>query len=261
MWSAERVMGEFIGPPLAGALIALGVAIPFGFDAATFAVAAALVWMIALPPGLPSVKTPFVKALGEGINWMRDHPVILRLAIMLGVINASHIATMTILVLYAQEVLDLDAIATGLLISTGAVGSVLGGIIAPKICKRIGLKVSMMFGLIAFGSNYALFAATNSAIIAGVGLAIGGFGSMVWNVATVSFRQRIIPDAVLGRVNSIYRFFGWGSMPLGALIGGAVVNVSENSVGRDLALRLPFVLAASVMLLVLLYALFRLRTE
>ena len=261
MWSAEQVMGEFIGPPLAGVLIALGVAVPFGFDAASFAVAALLIWFLVLPPRAPQASAPFKAALLEGIGWMRANPVILRLALMLGVVNACHMAGLTILILYAQEVLRLDAFGTGLLMTAGAVGSVLGGLIAPSICKQLGLRSSMIFGLIAFGTNYALFAATSSALIAGMALAIGGFGAMVWNVATVSFRQRVIPDAILGRVNSIYRFFGWGSMPLGALAGGALVTLAQQDWGREAALRLPFAVATGGIILVFAYALARLKTD
>lgn len=261
MWSAERVMGEFIGPPLAGLLIAMGVVVPFGFDAATFAVAALLIWLLALPPRKPQATIPFKKALLQGVHWIRANPVILRLAIMLGAVNACHMAGLTILVLYAQDVLGLDAVGTGLLMTAGACGSVLGGLVAPWICRRIGLRASLVFGLVAFGTDYTLFALTGSSIIAGIALAIGGFGAMVWNVATVSFRQRLIPDEILGRVNSIYRFFGWGSMPIGALAGGALVSASEADWGRELALRLPFAAAAFGIALVLIYALARLRAE
>lgn len=261
MWSAERVMGEFIGPPLAGVLIAMGVAVPFGFDAATFAIAALLIWLLVLPPRAPQTLVPFWESLLQGIRWMRANPVILRLAIMLGIVNACHMAGLTILVLYAQDVLGLTALGTGLLMTAGAVGSVLGGLIAPGICRRLGLRTSMIFGLIAFGTDYALFVVTGSPVIAGLGLAIGGFGAMVWNVATVSFRQRIIPDGILGRVNSIYRFFGWGSMPLGALAGGALVQAAQADLGRETALRLPFAFATCGMVLLLVYALAKLRTE
>jgi MFS family permease len=260
IWSVERVMGEFIGPPLAGVLIALGVAVPFGFDAASFALAAVLIWLLVLPPRELPQPAPFKAAFLEGIGWMRANPIILRLAVMLGAVNASYMAGATIMVLYAQEVLGLDALGTGFLMTAGAVGSVLGGLLGPRICKRLGLRASMIFGLVAFCTHYILFAITGQPAIAGLALATGGFGAMVWNVATVSFRQRIIPDAVLGRVNSIYRFFGWGAMPLGALAGGAIVSLTEQDLGRDLALRLPFVAATIGTVIVLAYALARLRT-
>ena len=50
---------------------------------------------------------------------------------------------------------------------------------------------------------------------------VGTLLALLWNVITVSLRQTIIPDELLGRVNSVYRFFGWGMMPLGSLLGGA----------------------------------------
>jgi MFS family permease len=261
MWSAEQVMGQFIGPPLAGLLIALGIAVPFGFDAASFAIAALLIWMVALPPRIRRPGAPFLTALREGIDWMRGHPVILRLALMLGIINAGAIACMTIFVLYAQEILRLGPFGSGLLLAAGAAGGVAGGLTGPGICRRAGLRRSMIIGLIAFMAAYLIFALTTSPVLAGVALAVEALGAMIWNIATVSYRQRQIPDAILGRVNSIYRFFGWGAMPLGAVLGGSLVAWSESPLGRETALRLPFALASVTMCLVLIYALTRLRTD
>ena len=40
IWSIEQVMGSFVGPPLAGLLIAIAVPVPFGFDAVMFGLSA-----------------------------------------------------------------------------------------------------------------------------------------------------------------------------------------------------------------------------
>jgi hypothetical protein len=85
--------------------------------------------------------------------------------------------------------------------------------------------------------------------------------AMLWNVITVSWRQRRIPTELLGRVNSIYRFFGWGSMPLGAMAAGAMVALLEPSLGRELALRAPFFTAAALCCCLLLYAISCLRLD
>jgi hypothetical protein len=85
--------------------------------------------------------------------------------------------------------------------------------------------------------------------------------AMLWNVITVSWRQRRIPPALLGRVNSIYRFFRWGSMPLGAMTGGILVSVLEHEFGREIALRTTFMSAGAACGLLLAYALFKLRLE
>jgi len=84
--------------------------------------------------------------------------------------------------------------------------------------------------------------------------------SVLWNVITVSLRQALIPDHLLGRVNSVYRFFGWGMMPIGAVLGGLIVVLAEPLVGREWALRVPFIFAALVHLALFLYAVPNLNT-
>ena len=54
---------------------------------------------------------------------------------------------------------------------------------------------------------------------------MGGILVMLWNVITVSLRQRITPNRLLGRVNSAYRLLAWGSMPLGAAAGGLIAQL------------------------------------
>jgi MFS family permease len=102
---------------------------------------------------------------------------------------------------------------------------------------------------------------TSSAIVVWSMFLVSSFFVVVWNVITVSLRQRIIPDRLLGRVNSVYRFFGWGMMSVGAIIGGALVSLSDPIVGREWSLRSPFLAAAALQLLVLLYALPRINSR
>lgn len=78
-------------------------------------------------------------------------------------------------------------------------------------------------------------------------------------MATVSYRQRLIPDALLGRVNSVYRFFGWGSMPFGALGAGLLVTWLDPVLGRTAALHAPYLVAGAACLGLLFYGLARLR--
>ena len=83
--------------------------------------------------------------------------------------------------------------------------------------------------------------------------------ALLWNVVTVSYRQRAIPDELLGRVNSIYRFFGWGMMPIGALLGGYIVAFAEPDLGREAALRMVFVVSATGSFVMLAYGWLKLR--
>jgi MFS family permease len=89
---------------------------------------------------------------------------------------------------------------------------------------------------------------------------LSSFLAVVWNVITVSLRQAIIPDELLGRVNSVYRMLAWGAMPVGMALGGAIVSLAETPVGRATALRMPFYAAAVVFLVLFFVALPRLNT-
>ena len=80
------------------------------------------------------------------------------------------------------------------------------------------------------------------------------FVAVLWNVITVSFRQTVIPDQLLGRVNSVYRFFGWGMMPIGAALGGLVVLVSDAFWSREFAQRMPWFVAGALTIALFAYA-------
>ncbi len=260
LWSSEQLTGQFIGPPLAGVLIAMGIGIPFGFDAALLVLAAGLVWMISLKPK-PPITTNFRTALVEGISFMRGDPLLLRLAVVLGVANFIATAVVTIQILFAQDVLAISSYSYGLILSVAAVGAITGSLLAPWFIARLGTQICLYLSIAIWGIGYGTVGLSNSAIAMAIALFFVMAAAMLWNVITVSWRQRRIPRDLLGRVNSIYRFFGWGSMPLGAMTGGILVSVLESEFGREMALRATLLSAGAACLLLLVYAMFRLRLD
>ena len=98
-----------------------------------------------------------------------------------------------------------------------------------------------MLGSVAYVAAPAL---TTNVVIIAVVLFAGGVALMLWNITTVSFRQRVTPDHLLGRVNSTYRLVAWGTRPLGAALGGAL--------GQWLGLRSVFAVMAFVTAAVLI---------
>lgn len=261
LWTIEQIMGSFVGPPLAGLLIAIAVPAPFALDAVTFGLAAWMVWMIALPPRRAPERRGLIREIAEGWHWIRRHPTILRLAIMLGLMNAFHMMGATMLVLLSQEVLALSAAGFGLLLAAGAAGGVTAGLAGPWIAKRLGGQTCVLLALCLMPLPFLVLALTHNPYLAGAALFAETFAGLLWNIVTVSYRQRRIPEHLLGRVNSIYRFFGWGMMPLGALAGGWLVGLGEDNMTRDAALRLPFIAACVGSSVMALYGLFRLRLQ
>lgn len=261
IWSVEQVMGAFVGPPLAGLLIAYAVPAPFLLDALTFGIAAALVGCMALAPRLQPARRSMKIEAREGIAWLWGHRTVLQLAVILGLMNALSLMTVTLLVLFSQEILGLGAAGHGLLLTAGAAGGVLGGLLCPRLAAVLGQRRALLVALAAMGGAVFVIWLAQSTWLVALALFVEMFAALLWNVVTVSYRQRLIPDALLGRVNSLYRFFGWGMMPFGALLGGWIVRLAEPGLGRVAALQLPYLLAAGGFALIFVYALRWLRLD
>lgn len=266
MWGAEMVTNAFLGPPLAGVLLAAAFALPFFLDAGTFAVAAALVFLISgqFRPkseiAEPVAAASFWSDLKEGVRWLWGHSLFRPMAISLGIANATNTMATATFVLFAQEVLQLNATRFGLLTTGFAVGGVIGSFTADRISAKLGQGASLLLSIIVFILTLLGSGLTSSFWVFWTMGLVMSVSVMLWNVITVSLRQTLIPDRLLGRVNSVYRFLGWGMMPVGAALGGAIVAVTQPLVGREWALRWPFLAAALINIALFVYALPRLNS-
>ena len=98
----------------------------------------------------------------------------------------------------------------------------------------------LWFGCFGTAVGLLLMAPLSNSWLMGLVLSVWGLAGVGWNVVTVSLRQTIIPDHLLGRVNSVYRFLGWGSMPIGAVAGGLLAG--------EFGLRAPFWVGGAILL-------------
>jgi len=265
IWAAEGVTNTFAGPPLGSLLLLVAFSLPFFVDAATFFIAAAIVLLI--PGSFQAERNPdeppqsFRHDLGQGVRWLMGHSLLRPMAIILGFMNAAGMIFGGTIVLFAQEVLEVGPLLFTVLFFGGAIGGLIGGNIAPLISQRLGSGTSLAITL--GGSAIGL-------VIVGLfpwwPLVIVIFGieallGILWNVITVSLRQTIIPSHLLGRVNSVYRFFARGMMPLGAAFGGVLVWLMERQFDRDLALRSTWFAAAAVYIGLFLFGRAKLTTD
>ncbi|MEI6295334.1 MAG: MFS transporter [Actinomycetes bacterium] len=259
MWTSESLMQNFMGPPLASVLLGLSVFAPLVFDGASFFASAGLIALIASSmikkQKISEVKPDFRAELKEGLSWLWRHPFLRPLAFILGSINGLNALGFSVFILFAQENLHTSVLTFGLLSTGGAFGGALGGVLAGRIIKRFGR--AFILKTVLLGSPIFLVAMAFSPIWELVWLisAIEMFFAILWNVVTVSMRQEIIPDQILGRVNSVYRFFALGSQPIGALIGGVLVTISLHLFTRSFALRAPMLVGAILGLIVAYFAL------
>jgi len=219
-------IGEtFAGPPLGSALFAVRAALPFGLDAVSFAGSAAL--LASLPRTAQVRGNQRMRAqIAEGVRWLAGHRLLRTVALLLGVSNFSSQMGQATLVLLATQTLHVGTRGYGLLWTAAAVGSVLGGLVNPAITRRLGMLPSLTAAMAAFAVADAGIGLAPDFAVAAALMAFNGFFVTMWNVVTVTLRQRIVPADLLGRVNSAYRMIGWGLMPLGALAGGFVAHAA-----------------------------------
>jgi MFS family permease len=263
LWAGEEAANQFAGPPLGSLLLAAGFAVPFIFDAGSFAVAAVLISLItpALRRAEPVARRPWREELVEGVRWLWRNGLLRTMAVVLGLLNASASITFAIYVLFAQEVLGASTTGFAVIMMAGAAGAIVGGWTASALIRVVGSGPALTLALAGSALVEMTIGFLSSVPPVAVMNLVGAVLVVVWNVVTVSLRQAIIPDRLLGRVNSVYRFFAWGMIPVGAATGGLIVVIVAAFGDRELALRVPWIVAGGIDVALLVYAAPRLTTR
>ena len=265
MWSAESLTNSFIGPPLGSLLIGISIFIPFFFDAVSFFVAVALIATIggSFRPvrQKPREKLNFRSEIKEGFSWLWAHHLLRPMAIILGFMNGVGSMVTATYILFAQEVLKTSVFVFAVLGMAAAVGGIIGGLLAPKISEKFGSGPSLWLAMILAPVGTAIIGFTSTWQVVWVVTAFQTIAAVLWNTITVSLRQSIIPSHLLGRVNSVYRFFAWGSIPIGMFLGGALVAIGQVFLSREMALRTPYFTGAILGLLIFVFSASKLTTS
>jgi len=225
LFGTSTLGSQLAGPPLGAYLFAVALALPFGLDAASFVAAAMLVAGVrAVPPARAEHARSLVREVGEGLRWLWEQRALRLLALCICAMNVTFEAAMAIYVLYARERLGLGAVGYGVLLTVSAAGGVLGTGFVTRLERRFGASQLLRVGLCLEAATHLGLALTRSAWVAGAIMAVFGVHALVWSVVTLSLRQRLVPDRLLGRVNGVYYLFSVGGAAVGAVVGGAIAR-------------------------------------
>ncbi|OLZ63806.1 hypothetical protein AV521_38065 [Streptomyces sp. IMTB 2501] len=231
---AAQITGTgFLGPPTGAALWAVGQPLPFAVDAVSF-LGSALLLM-----GLPS-RRPDGRQAGDGraergvrglsrdtwagLRLLGGHRILRRLMVVVAVLGVGQQAVYAVLVVYVERRLGLPAHGYSLMLVAAALGSLAGARAAPWTARRLGSGRSLVVSVTVSALSYLVVAAVPWWPLVALMLAVNSAGVVLWNVCTVSLRQRLAPPGMLGRVTSGYRIAAWGTMPLGAALGGVLAK-------------------------------------
>ncbi|WGW11645.1 MFS transporter [Saxibacter everestensis] len=171
----------------------------------------------------PQARRPLATEIREGLTFVLGHSFLRRIVACTGTANLASSAVYAIFVLYALNTLGLSETTLGLVMSVSAVGGIVGAVTASRFQRLVGEGRSIP--LAAALSGVALLSMPLASTLLTVPtLAVGGFitswATVVYNITQVSFRQRLCPKPLLGRMNASIRFLVWGPMPVGAFLGG-----------------------------------------
>lgn len=166
-----------------------------------------------------------LREIREGLAFVLGHPLLRAIAACTGLFNLFGGATNAMLIVLLARELGLAAGTIGLLMSTGAVGGLLGALLARRVADRLGqgpaiwlpAAVGAPLGLVQpflhRDWTLGLFVVAEAVMMA---------CTVMYNITQVSFRQGLCPERLLGRMNATMRFLVWGTLPLGGLLGGAL---------------------------------------
>ena len=226
---ATQAFAQVTGPGLGGALVGLvGAARALAADSISYAVSVASLLAIHVREEAPPAegRPPGLRAeIAEGLSFVLRHPVLRKIVACTGTANLFGSMGAALEIVFLVRVLQVRPADTGLLIAVASLGGVAGGLLAGRLSRRIGSARIIWFSMLvlAFPELLIPLAAPGWRVAAfPVGMASFSFGAVVYNVAQVSYRQAICPPRLLGRMNAAVRWVVWGTLPLGAVLGGAL---------------------------------------
>ncbi|MGH6742009.1 MAG: MFS transporter, partial [Bradyrhizobium sp.] len=227
----SRSSAQILGPGIAGFLIGI-VTAPLAviLDSLSFFGSALFVFGIRKAEPTPERpknddgKHPSMRSeIAAGLSYVLRNPYLRNIAACTGSSNLFGNIGFAILILYLVRELAFTPELLGIAFSIGSIGALLGAVTANRLGKRFGVGPTIVGSSIIFGPAALLVAvapADLALVFVAISVFVGSFGSVVYNINQVSFRQAITPERMQGRMNATMRFIVWGTIPVGALIGG-----------------------------------------
>lgn len=221
----ERLGQDLVGPAVGGIIFAASAALPFGISAAALLLAGVLVVGIRTEApavdGRPTPRAVLAEAV-DGMRWLWGARFV-RTIILTGAGLTFFTQTWEgLLVLLAVGPMGTAEVGFGLILAGGAVGGIVGAMITPALVRRFDQRMLQIAALVVAAVGDFVLAAFPTAVLAAIVLSTTSLSFAVWNVLSVTIRQRLVPRGVLGRVNAASRTLSMTAAPLGALAGGAI---------------------------------------
>jgi MFS family permease len=241
-------IGFFVGPAVAGVLVGIiGAPATLAVDALSFMVSAASLTLVRrrLQADGPRPRPDLLTEMRDGVAFVAHQPT-LRVALGLwAAINVIPAALVPALTVYVQRDLGQGAVLFGLVVSSYGLGSVLGAFLAARLTMRLSLGAMMVGGTVAQGCVLVAVGLVGQPVVVIAAGLLAGLAGAQATLGYVTLRATITPNELLGRVGAATRMVSVGLVPVGALVGGLVLDVLSGG-GTLVLMGVLLVIAAAV---------------
>jgi MFS family permease len=216
---------ELAGAPLGGLLFGFDRLLPFLFDAVSYAVGFVTLLFVrpALQEDRPPRETNVREEVLEGFRWTWQQPFIRAIVVLVGGSNFAFNALFLVLIVRAKDLGASSALIGAMFAFLGA-GAILGALIAPAVARRVPTKFVIMGSLWLWAAYPAVLVALPNALAMGAVAGVMGILGPIFNVVLSAYRYALVPDRLLGRVGSVILLVAWGTIPLGAVTAGFLLE-------------------------------------
>ena len=214
-----------LGPALGPILYTLGRALPFLVDtiSTAFSVVSLLFIKVEFQEERGATNGKLWSDIAAGLAWLWRHPLLRFLALLTFGLITPCSGFLLVLILQAQKVHATD-VQLGLILGGSGLGSIFGSLIASPLYKRFGLARMVIGTTWIWVLTWLLYAFAPNPLVLGIVNAASFIVVPVYMVMQYSCRLSLIPDAMQGRVNAVFRLISTGSQPIGIALTGFLLQ-------------------------------------
>lgn len=225
-----------IGPAVAGVVVALiGEGPAFALNALSFSFVIAGLLMMRLPP-FKGGGARRAGALREGLGYIRGEPRVLALLALAAGVSLFCFVHIPLMPVFARDVLGTDAGGLGALSAASGLGALAAALILAQLGDRVPRGRLLVAASLTYPALMIAFTMTRWMPLAMLMLALAGWAGVTIMALTNTLIQSIVPDALRGRVMSVFTLLLMGASPMGGMLAGLLAQ----AVGS-----VPLVVAAS----------------
>lgn len=220
-FTAEVIAGSVAGLALGGVLFDVDIGLPFATNAIGYAVGAVLLVTLGLRAApAADLAEPGDSGIRSSLRWLWRHRLLRNLAWLTAVAALGLMFGMGVVAKFAIDDLGLSNAEFGVLMAINAMGGATGGLVGPRLIERFSTRAVLGLSYLFVAAALIVVGTVPPAWVVGVAFFCSGSVISVWNIATLTLRQQLIPSQQFGRVNAVYRWLSAISNVIGILAGG-----------------------------------------